>query len=113
MSYTAPACAQTVWIVDQANGPGTHFTSVAPAISAAAGGDHVRIRAGSYVENALDVDKSLSIVGEPGVSITLNVLGSAGLTIHDLPASAPFAMRGLRIGGQLAGPPILVRDCAG
>ena len=43
-----PAVAQQTWIVDAANGPGAHFTALAPAVAAAAGGDRVLVRSGVY-----------------------------------------------------------------
>jgi hypothetical protein len=109
----AEVAAQTTWIVDQAGGPGSQFTNLTPAIAAASDGDLILIRPGNYAEGQLDVDKGLTILGETGVVVTMNVFGTAGMTIHDLPATSAFAMRDLRIGGQLAGPPVAIVDCAG
>ena len=36
----------TVWVVDQANGPGTDFTNVSSAVLAAASGDTLLVRSG-------------------------------------------------------------------
>ena len=38
----------TIWIVDAANGPGTNFLDLPPAVAAAASGDTIIVRAGSY-----------------------------------------------------------------
>jgi hypothetical protein len=46
-SLCAPLLAHgRVWIVDQNNGPGTHFTDLQRAVSAAADGDLIRVRSG-------------------------------------------------------------------
>jgi hypothetical protein len=61
------AAAQSTWIVDAANGPGAHFTTLAPAIAAAQEGDLVLVRAGTY--RPVTVSKGLRLVGEPGAEI--------------------------------------------
>jgi len=106
-------CAQATWVVDQSNGPGAQFTSLAPAIATAADGDVIIVRPGAYLEGHLDVDKGLTILGEPGAELSLNVFGTAGMTVRDLPATSSFAMRGLHLGGQLADPAVDVVDCDG
>lgn len=52
----------TIWIVDAANGPGTNFTDLPAAIQAAASGDTVLVRSGTYAPFAV-AGKALTIRG--------------------------------------------------
>jgi hypothetical protein len=56
------ADAQQSWVVDQANGPGTNFTTIQAAVNAAAPGDKVFVRAGLYVEDVF-INKGITLVG--------------------------------------------------
>ncbi|MGE3173594.1 MAG: hypothetical protein AB7O97_13300 [Planctomycetota bacterium] len=63
--------AQSTWVVDLLNRPGTHFTDVQPAVDAAASGDRIEIRSigvppplvGYYSAPLID-GKGVTIVGE-------------------------------------------------
>jgi hypothetical protein len=59
------------FIVDAANGPGTHFTSLMVAINTVPDGATLLVRAGDYVITApTTVSRGLSIVGLGGVRVT-------------------------------------------
>lgn len=111
--FAGPACAQTTWTVNQAGGQGAQFTSLAPAIAAAADGDVILVRPGLYIEAQLDIDKGLTILGEPGVVVQASVFGMPGMVVRDLPPTSAFAMRGLQFGSQLASTPVRISNCDG
>src|SRR5262249_16214222 len=84
--FLCPAlCAQSVRVVDQANGPGTDFTRIEDAVYTAPSGCVVLVRAGSYFEPVSVVAKSLTITAESGAFVGLNLVGvfslSAGQTV--------------------------------
>jgi hypothetical protein len=69
-ALVASVSAQATWIVDRLNGPGAHFTQLAPAIAVAAPNDVILVRSvgGSAHYDGFTVDKPLRIVGvENGV----------------------------------------------
>lgn len=63
----APLPSQVV-IVDVNNGPGTNFTQISAAVAAVSEGAVLIVRAGTYTAVNLP-DKSLTILGEPGVIV--------------------------------------------
>jgi hypothetical protein len=71
LGLTLAAPAQQTWIVDP-NGGG-HFTTVVAAIAAAAPGDTILIRGGTYGQNHV-IDKTLHIVGDAALGAYLNQL---------------------------------------
>jgi hypothetical protein len=54
--------AGATWIVDANNGPGTHFTTIAAAVAAAAPGDVIVVRPAVYSE-LVTINKGVTIVG--------------------------------------------------
>jgi hypothetical protein len=64
--------AQTTWIVDANNGPGTSFTDIPPAIAAATDGDTVLVRSGTYT--GFSTGKALKVIGEGSVGRPPTVL---------------------------------------
>lgn len=98
---------QAIWIVDASNGPGTNFTDLPPAITAAANGDTILVRAGNY--NAfLSTGKALTIRGA-GAASTMIVGTAPGSSITEtkidgVPAGMTFFMSGLKcapVGGGI------------
>src|SRR5688572_32926121 len=79
----APAALAHTWIVDQAGGPGSHFTDIPPAIAAASPGDVLIIRAGLY--SSYTLDKGLTLLGE-SVATTKAKYTTGGTWIQNLPA---------------------------
>lgn len=107
LAATSPG--QNTWIVDANGGPGTNFRDLQPAVTTAAPGDRILVRAGSY--NTVGVTKPLSILGEPGAVVAGGFV--FGLTIQGIPAGATLAVRGLQITTVSLGMAVTVADCAG
>jgi hypothetical protein len=89
--------AQTTWIVDGSNGPGTSFTDLPPAVAAAANGDTIIVRSGTYAPFH-STGKALTIRGDGASTTTLGTAGSSidETTIDGVPAGMTFFMSGLR-----------------
>lgn len=93
-----PAPAQTTWIVDRNNGPGTHFTDLPPAVQAAAAGDIIRLRptpVGQVYEAAV-IDKPLSILGDP----FLPPACIGVFEVRGIPAGQTFVLRSIKLGTE-------------
>jgi hypothetical protein len=70
----ASAAAQNqVWVVDDGGGAGVDFTDIQPAVDAAADGDVVLVRTGTYQQSAplLIGDESLTIAADQGAVVEL------------------------------------------
>src|SRR5262245_50864538 len=79
---------QTVWVVDDNGGPGVDFTDIPPAIAAAADGDILLVKAGSYSHFTLS-GKGLRILGEGSDSTFVSSSpSSAGTSISAVPAGS-------------------------
>jgi hypothetical protein len=87
---SAPA-AQSVHVVDAGGGAGVDFTDLQAAIDAAAPGDTLLVKPGSYAGFALA--KSLSITAETDLSA-----GVDGFVVSGLAASDRVVLRGLVVG---------------
>ncbi len=93
LTFVTLAAAQATWIVDASGGAGAQFTALPPAIAAAAPGDTLLVRAGSYTP--FIVSKGIRIVGEPGVVVVPTAVSS--VAIVGVPAGEQFSMRGLEV----------------
>jgi hypothetical protein len=94
---TVLALLPTIWIVDASNGPGTNFTNLPPAVAAAASGDTIVVRAGSY--SAFTVTgKALTIRGAGASTTLVQMLGSPNgdTRINNAPAGTTFYLSGLK-----------------
>lgn len=108
------ARAQSVRVVDAANGPGTAFQSLETAIQSAASGDVLLVRSGDYeVLPSVTIGKSLVIQADSGATVRVN----AGLIVQGLPAGERVVVRNLTLGGVatiiLPGPAIQASNCQG
>lgn len=90
--------AQRTWIVDAANPPGTDFTDIPPAEAAAADGDTLLVRSGTY--SAFTTGKAIAVLGVPGGTLVVGLLASPAITVSGLPADKVFRARGLVFGGS-------------
>lgn len=89
-ALTLPGAAQSVWVVDATDGPGTDFTTLWSAIDAASEGDVLLVRPGVY--GAVIDGKSLVLLGD---GATLPELSS--LEIRGIDATQLVAVRGLEM----------------
>ncbi len=81
---------QNTWVVDDNGGPGVDFTDLPPAIAAAADGDLVLVKAGTYTHFVL-VGKGLRILGEGAGFSNVSLMGPVppGITrIVDVPPTS-------------------------
>jgi hypothetical protein len=67
LSCLATTASASTFVIDDNAGPGVDFTAIQPAIDAAAPGDVLLVKAGSY--SWFTLSKGLSILGESGVSV--------------------------------------------
>ena len=104
LGLCVPAAAQSEWIVDRTGGG--QFTEIQPAVDAAAPGDRILVRAGSYA--GFRLGKGLAI--EAATLVTVD-----SVHIADLPAAQWARVSGLASGGTVPGLPasVAVQRCAG
>lgn len=112
----APLSAKT-WIVDAAGGPGHHFKSLPPAVAAAADGDVIVVRPGTY-RSAITTSKALAILGLPGAVLSPDLASFTMLTVTGLPAGKNFVLKGFTLSNtgaplRAAGPALLFRNNRG
>ena len=79
-TFASAAMAQT-YVVDAANGPGTHFTDIPAAVAAVPDGAVLEVRLGAYSPFTI-AGKGLSVLfgsgaTVSGVNITVGVTGTA------------------------------------
>ncbi len=96
---------QTTWVVDDSGGPGVDFTDIPPAIAAAADGDLLLVKAGSYSHFALS-GKGLRILGEGSNSTFVSSSPTAtGTSISAIPAGSTVTIDRMKF--SLTAVPIL------
>ena len=106
----AAAPGQRTLIVDPVAGP---FHTIPPAIAAAAPGDTVLVRAGTY-RDPLVIDKGIRLIGQGATLVP--PLNRVSVLMRDLPAQQTFCLAGFRAGRlpPLTNPSrIEVSRCAG
>lgn len=103
--------AQATWIVDP-SGAGD-FTEIRSAVAAAAPGDRVLVRAGTYAPFVLD--RGIQVIGGPNVEVRwTEVTFFANIMVRDLPAGQTAVVRGLASDAGFFGLSSLhVLNCAG
>ena len=112
---TAPLAAQTVWVVDDDGGTGVDFTDLQPAVDAAAPGDVVLVRAGSYLPFQVD-GKPLAIVGDQDAQVVIaGPPEDATSRVRNLAAGDVFVLRNLTITppSGMADDHLTIEDCEG
>ncbi len=98
IGFVASLVLPTIWIVDSQMGQGAHFPDLPAAVEAAASGDTVVLRAGTYTGVFLS-NKELTLRGE-GASLTriVGAFGGVGLMISN--TTGPVVLSGLRVLGE-------------
>lgn len=101
-----------VWVVDDDGGAGTDFTDIQPAVDAAADGDVVLVKAGTYGIVRIN-GKSIVLQGDVGGGTPFidAPVNEDGLAILGLAAGQEVVVRHLRIDGVGGG--IVVQQCVG
>ena len=89
LCVSTAGAAQTTWIVDAMNGPGTSFLDLPAALDAAAPGDRILVRPGGYSGGR--VRKALQIVGGAGVELR------STLRIEAVPDGETFSLSGFHL----------------
>ncbi|MCB9880370.1 MAG: hypothetical protein H6834_01160 [Planctomycetes bacterium] len=109
---TTAAHAQKTWIVDAQRGTGYDFDTIAPAITAAADGDSLVVRAGKYAIPQT-VTKAVRLLGERDAILDLGT-SATNLTVSGVGVGKTFVLAGFRIEASFA-PAGLARiaDCQG
>ncbi|MFO1077037.1 MAG: hypothetical protein U1E73_04840 [Planctomycetota bacterium] len=106
------AAAQATWVVDIANGPGANFTQIQPAITAAAPGDRILVRSGSY--DTFVLGKPLSILGIGTPLVSGYTAASPIPAVTGLPAGTQVSITNLRFPLSSANPIALsIANCQG
>jgi len=113
----APALASAqnanVLVVDVAGGAGSAFTDIQTAINAAASGDIVLVRAGSYSAISIQA-KSLSVVADAGAVVTVFGTSRIGaLTTDQRVEVKDLQFTNLQVVGAPSTPPLVITSCAG
>ena len=115
LAFLAPSAAPVLraqtFIVDQHNGAGTHFTSLATAIAAVPDGAVLIVRAGFYLESFVIQGKGLTVLGEPGALVSLPFQGGEA-RITGLAAHQSVCVRDLTIGVNNNNPTPRSLSCA-
>ena len=88
--FASAALAQT-FIVDAANGPGTHFTEIATAVAVVPDGAVLDVRAGNYASFTI-ASKGMSVLCASGVTVPSGL----GVTVTGTTATQTVLLRGLR-----------------
>lgn len=86
-----------VWVVDIQAGPGHDFTQLQAAVDAAADGDLILVRDGTYLAPLDILGRSLSIGAEAGAQPQLLSNTAAPLRIAQTPVGGSLILRGLGV----------------
>jgi hypothetical protein len=114
---TALRAQHEVWVVSGSAGPGVDFQTIQAAIDAAADGDTVLVRPGTYPAFVSD-GKGLQIVAARNTWPRI-LVGSQGSLVSNVPAASSFTLRGFSFdaGNDPAAPPapaaLRVVNCPG
>ncbi len=88
--------AQTTWVVDEFNGPGTDFTDLPAAVAAATNGDTIRVRSGDYSTTL--IDKAIRVLGETGATVSQS-FGGPAMQISGIGAGQTLTIRDITFNG--------------
>lgn len=88
--FLAPLRAQAVWVVDDAPGPGVHFTDLQSAVDAAGEADTLLVQEGHY-DSFTVLGKALNVSAELGALVRVR----SGFAVRGLSAQQRVVVRGL------------------
>jgi hypothetical protein len=110
LAFAAHAPAQQVLVVAPMPGPGVHSTVIQTAVDAAASGDIVLVRAGTYAPFKVS-GKSLVVAADPAVTLDAGV-SLDGLVVRSIAAHQSVVIRGFALSSSFA-TSLSIVDCAG
>jgi len=104
------AHAQTVWVVDQAAGPGADFATLGDALAVANDGDTLLVRDGDYAEAIVIDGLGIDLVAEETSLVVVR-----GLTVRNLAAGRSVVVHGIEVAPLTieSGVGLVVEDCNG
>jgi hypothetical protein len=110
LAVAPSALAQNLWVVDAAGGPGSDFTSIGAAVTAAVDGDAIVVRGGDYAEFLTLGSRSLTLTADVGANVSVK-----GLVVAGLAGFRSVTVRGLASLPSTFGlsDALLIEDCAG
>jgi hypothetical protein len=101
LALSASTASATTWVVDAAAGPGSNFTTISAALSAAAPGDIIVVKAGAYFENVI-VNIGVTIVGWNATTYPMTVPANpfqdvvwGGLLVQNIPLGQRVVVSGM------------------
>lgn len=98
LAFACSLLLPTIWIVDVQMGLGAHFADIPAAISAAANGDTILVRAGTYTSFAL-IGKAVTVRGEGGAAT--RIVGTpAAIAVQVVNSGGAVVLSGLRLEGS-------------
>jgi hypothetical protein len=106
----APVGAAQTFVVDAANGVGTHFTTIAAAVAAVPDGATVLVRPGQYAGFHVQA-KGLTLLGGAGVRLSNPTYQPSPILVSATTAGQSVVIRGLTTSGTRQ--EVEVTDCAG
>lgn len=107
---TATSTAQRVWVVAPSAGQGVDYTVIQDAVDAAADGDMVLVRQGTYARFGIQA-KSLVVAGEGTVQLNPGA-ALVGLDIRDIAPAQSVVVRGVSL-ASTSSTPLTIANCQG
>lgn len=105
--------AQSFYVVDGLNRPGTNFLDLPAAEAAAQHGDTIQLRSDGGSYTAVATGKALTIVGSPGGIAYFSGAGP-GFVITGIPAGREFVLRNVELyAAGSSTPRLVVQACLG
>jgi hypothetical protein len=104
----ASASAQSVFVVAPVAGPGVFSTDIQPAVDAAANGDLVLVKAGSYSGFTINA-KGVSVIADAGAAVVAN----GSVFVENISLSQRVLLQGLTVHGDSLIQAILAQNSPG
>ncbi|MCA8970897.1 MAG: hypothetical protein KDC95_13970 [Planctomycetes bacterium] len=109
---TTTAHAQRTWIVDAQRGTGYDYDTIAPALTAAAEGDSIVVRAGWY-SFPQTLTKAVRLLGEGDAILDLGTYAKS-FTVSGIGAGKTFVLAGFRVAAVFTPTGVAhITDCQG
>jgi hypothetical protein len=108
------ACAQSTYVIDRLNRPGTNFLDLPAAEAAALDGDTLILRSDASPYTTVTTSKALTILGDPSGIASFQATGPAML-IQNVAAGRDFVLRNCQFStfGTTGSQPLVIAACLG